>query len=223
MDIKLEKLELTNEGIKKLKGLADIYQKNLVVTLRDIEDKMKKTIASFAPKADVELEYLALPGTTANIFKDGFLSLREAIEGEDIAMVIEGDIIRAYYGDPQKINPLIGFTWWKTKDGNPIKRSTADGEAGEAWGTLLERWEFGGQPFTVVGRDGEMLTIAYVDKGVVKQASVTKQIPPATIEPYGMYSKGGKKMTGDLLMKFESTLKKSVRETGFKSSNIKII
>jgi len=210
---------LSNEGIAKLNNFVNIAQQKVSDALRNIETDLKDNIEKYAPAEGLELEYLALPGTTYNIFKDGFVSLKEAIRTEEIPILVEAEgIVKAYYGNVETMSPKIGFAWFKGKHGNSERRSTADGAAGEAWGELLRRWEFGGSAFTVVSRDGDTMNILYKVGGWTQKDSVDKQIPPATVEPFRMYSRGGTETQDKLIEEVKRTLKLGVVEAGFGSN-----
>lgn len=135
-----------------------------------IDTFVKEKIAQYAPSVQIEAKTISR-GMTAygmrgrsdgnRFFKDDFVSVREAIMQQKAIIKKKGDKILAEFGNPEWINPRIGF-YWLTKVGpNSLeKRSTLDAEAGEAWKHLIEAWEYGasgeggiaGRGFTVIRR-----------------------------------------------------------------------
>ncbi len=208
----IKKITLTDAGISKLKNFAEIAKNRLGDLLIELEDQIKDNIASYAPDEKAELYQISLPGTTYDIFKDNFLSLREAIKAEVVPIDNTDNRIFALYGNSEKMSPSIGFAWFKGTQGNAKKRSTTDSEAGEAWKTLLDKWEYGGT-FTVISRDGGLLTIAMNGKNPVRVESAIKTIPA-----HSMYGSGGKDSTKLLRNNAVSALKKAARESGFKTN-----
>lgn len=207
----INKITLTDSGIAKFRNFAEIAKNNLNKLLCDLEDRIKDAIAKYAPSEAGELYQLSLPGTPYDIYKNGFLSVQQAIKMEVIPVEIAGDKVYAMYGDPDKMNPQIGFVWFKGKKGKSEKRSTADGAAGEAWKSLLQKWEWGGS-FTVVSRDeGGQLTIAMQGKTPIRAESALKTIPA-----YNMYQSGGEDGYHILLSEAKQALEAGLKQSGFK-------
>ncbi len=180
-----------------------------------IDTFVKEKIAQYAPSIQVEARILSR-GMTAygmrgisrgnRFFKDNFISVREAIIQQKTIIKKKGDKILAEFGNPDWINPKIGF-YWLTKIGpNSLeRRSTLDAEAGEAWKHLIEAWEYGssgkggiaGRGFTVIRRRKDIAKGLYnlnVDnlKGKPVRASF-KQVPGrGKYNGFRMFERGAK-------------------------------
>jgi len=87
------------------------------------------------------------------------------------------------------INNEIGFAWMKKRGRRGLeKRSTMDAGAYQpTWGFLLQRWEYGGGPFTVRPRDEKGLL--YPGPGRRGYKAITKW---TTVKPYRMFERGMK-------------------------------
>jgi hypothetical protein len=134
-----------------------------------------------------------------------FIYVREAIMRQKSVIKKKGDMIIAEFGNPDWMNPRIGF-YWLTKIGpnNLQKRSTRDAEAGEAWRHLIEAWEYGasakggiaGSGFTVIRRREDINRGLYnlnVDSQLGKPVrAIFKQIPGrgSRYDGYRMFERG---------------------------------
>lgn len=118
-----------------------------------IDTFVKEKIAHYAPSVQTEARIISrgmtaygMRGLSYKRFYKGsdFKSVREAIMQQKAVIKKKGDKILAEFGNPEWINPRIGF-YWLTKVGpNSLeKRSTSDASAGEAWKHLIEAWEYG--------------------------------------------------------------------------------
>lgn len=222
--LSIKSARLTDSGANKFKNLESIAKMRLSALLENSSDEIKKKVASFAPDETEEAFALSYPSIPSdNFFKSQgqflFLSLREAIKTEEINIKSyhDGSLIKAYFGHVERLSPLIGFCWYKSKGGGSELRSTLDG--GEAWKNLLERWESGGSPFTVTSRDpGGLLTFYSIDAGErITVDSAEKYIPLAR-QPYTMYSAGSYFYRNTLLRRTRETLKESIAGAGFITS-----
>lgn len=222
--LSIKSARLTVEGVNKFKNLENFARMRLAALLENLSDEIKKKVASFAPDEAEEAFALSYPSIPSdNFFKSQgqflFLSLREAIKTEQINVrsYHDGSLMKTFFGHVESLSPLIGFCWYKGRRGSAELRSTLDG--GEAWKNLLERWEFGGSPFTVVSRDpGGLLTFFSIDAGErITVDSAEKYIPLAR-QPYTMYSAAGYFYRNTLLRRTREVLKESIAGAGFITS-----
>lgn len=219
--LSIKSAKLTDAGSNKFKNLENIAKMRLAALLENSSDEIKKKVASFAPDEAEEAFALSYPSIPSdNFFKSQggflFLSLREAIKSEEtnIRSYYGGSLVKAYFGHVERLSPLIGFCWYKGKRGGAELRSTLDG--GAAWKNLLERWEYGGSPFTVISRDpGGLLTFFSIDAGErITVDSAEKYIPLAR-QPYTMYSAAGYFYRNTLLRRTREVLIESIAGAGF--------
>jgi hypothetical protein len=219
--LSIKSAELTALGARKFKDLENIARMRIAALLENSSEEIKKKVASFAPDEVEEAFALSYPGVpNDNFFKSQggfqFLFLREAIKTEqiDTRSYSEGNVIKTYFGNVERLSSLIGFCWYHGSRGNAELRSTLDG--GQAWGNLLERWELGGSAFTVTARDsGDLLTFYSIDAGErITVDSAEKYIPLAR-QPYTMYQSGGYFYHNTLLRRTRETLKESIAGAGF--------
>lgn len=190
----LKNARLSASGINKLDRLADLSSRGIAAMLEDFAEELKERVAQFAPSEEEERFYLSTPGNDYDLYKreGGFLYLREAIIMEDVEVKDDGNKVTAEFGNADKMNPIIGFSWYHGygKYENKELRSTNDAEAGDAWRNLLQMWEYGGQTFMITPRDpDDALTIAKTAEGYIVVDSVMKTIP--SIQPFNMYNSAG--------------------------------
>ena len=192
--------KLTAQGEAKIRKAIRVAKDTSTHALKyGIDTFVKEKIAHYAPSAHAEAQILSrgmtaygIRGISYKRFYKGsdFISVREAIIQQKAIVKKKGDKILAEFGNPEWINPRIGF-YWLTKVGtNSLeKRSTSDAEAGEAWKHLIEAWEYGssgkggiaGRGFTVIRRRKDIAKGLYnlnVDsqKGKLVR-SIFKQVP----------------------------------------------
>ena len=205
---------LTAQGKAKIRKAIRVAKSVSANALKyGIDTFVKEKIANYAPSAQAEAKILSR-GMTAygmrglssgnRFFKDDFISVREAIIQQKAIIKKKGDKILAEFGNPEWINPRIGF-YWLTKVGtNSLeRRSTSDAEAGEAWKHLIEAWEYGasgeggiaGRGFTVIRRRKDIVKGLYnlnVDSQKGKPVrSIFKQIPgQGKYNGYRMFERG---------------------------------
>jgi len=222
--LSIKSARLTDSGVDKFRNLENIAKSRIAALLENSSDEIKKKVASFAPDEAEEAFALSYPSIPSdNFFKSQggflFLSLREAIKTEQINVrsYHDGSLIKAYFGHVESLSPLIGFCWYKGSRGSANLRSTLDG--GAAWKNLLERWEFGGSPFTVTSRDpGGLLTFYSIDAGErITVDSAEKYIPLAR-QPYFMYGSAAYFYRNTLLRRTRESLKEAIESAGFITS-----
>jgi len=206
----IKNAKLSAAGINKINRLADLAKRGVEAMLEDFSDAIKERVATFAPSEEEERFYLSTPGNDYNLYKreGGFLYLREAIITEDTVVKEANEIVSAEFGKAKEMNPKIGFGWYRGTGTNAEFRTTSDADAGPAWGNLLQLWENGGAPFTIVSRDGGSMTIARRGNEKVVVDSVTKTIP--SVQPFTMYQATGYYMQPVLRRKILEKLKEVI-------------
>lgn len=192
----IKSARLSESGRAKFDKFDKLAEAGLLAMLENVAQNVKERIAVNAPTPEREREILAgntFEGQDYDFFKSkdlGFLYLSDAILEEQIPVTRKGNIITAQFGNSKRLNQLIGFFWFHGygKYEKSEMRSTLDAEASPAWNNLLEMFEFGGQPMTILPRDkGDLLTIARTPSGeTIVVDSIEKTVPP-----FGMYQKGG--------------------------------
>jgi len=195
----IKKAQLSASGRRKFDTVLERLKSTLSAMLENNVPRLKDKIADFAPTIEEEAALISYPGSTHNFIKDRFIDLRTAIRNESYMVKILRNKLFVELGDPKKINPLIGFAWYhgNQKSNNLELRHSDDPEAGEAWGKLLETWEYGGSgPITITARDGGYLTLFGANEDTQglprKVESIVKHlawIPRG--QPFNMYQAGG--------------------------------
>ncbi len=161
--------QLTNQGRTKINKAIDIAKKEAANALKDgVNTFVKKKIADYAPNLRDEARIISrgmtdsgMRGISDKRFYKGsdFISVREAIIRQKAIIRKKGEIINAEFGNPDWINPRIGFYWLaKTGPNSLEKRSTSDAEAGEAWKHLIEAWEYGASAKGGIAGSGFVVT-----------------------------------------------------------------
>ena len=197
----IKNAKLSDSGRAKFDKLSKIAEAGLIAMLENAAQNVKERIAVKAPTPEREREILAgntFEGQDYDFFKSadlGFMYLSDAILKEQIPVTSDGNIITAKFGNSKRLNQIIGFYWFHGsrkslstgKYTESEMRSTLDAEASPAWNNLLEMFEFGGQPMTILPRDkGDLLTIARKPNGeTIVVDSIEKTVPP-----HNMYQKG---------------------------------
>ena len=209
-------VKLTAQGKAKIRKAIRVAKGVSANALKyGIDTFVKEKIVQYAPSIQAEASILSR-GMTAygmrglsggnRFFKDDFISVREAIMQQKAIIKKKGDEILAEFGNPEWINPRIGF-YWLTKVGpNSLeKRSTSDAEAGQAWKHLIEAWEYGssgkggiaGRGFTVIRRRKDIARGLYnlnVDSQRGKPVrAIFKQVPGrGKYNGFRMFERGAK-------------------------------
>lgn len=191
----IKNARLSESGRAKFDKLSKIAEAGLVAMLENVAQNVKERIAVNAPTPDREREILAgntFEGQDYDFFKSadlGFMYLSDAILKEQIPVTSDGNIITAKFGNSKRLNQLIQFFWFHGygKYEKSEMRSTLDAGASPAWNNLLEMFEFGGMPLTILPRNkDDALTIARTPSGeTIVVDSIEKTVPP-----FGMYQKG---------------------------------
>lgn len=210
--------KLTAQGKAKIRKAIRVAKGISAYALQyGINTFVKEKIAQYAPSIQDEARIISR-GMTAygmrglssgnRFFKDDFVSVREAIIQQKAIIKKKGDKILAEFGNPDWINPRIGFKWRTNLPkgmGNVETRSTSDTEAGEAWKHLIEAWEYGssgkggiaGRGFTVIRRQKDIAKGIYnlnVDSQRGKPVrAIFKQIPGrGKYNGFRMFERGAK-------------------------------
>jgi len=134
----------------------------------------------------------------------GQYSVKQAVLMEPVDIKREREVAKVYLGRTSLYNPgrnprfSIGFSW----RGGHQERSTDDPQAGQAWRTMLEKWELGGT-FPVTPRGPNFYLEP--ERGVLAKGMMK------TIPQFGMFRKGGQASREPLRKHIEGTVKKMIR------------
>ena len=205
----IENAVLSTSGQLRLSSLSKKASMVIVAMLENQVPRLKERIAEFAPTPQEEMDLISYPGSAYDFVKDTFIPVQTAIINERYFIDTISDVVTVKLGKCADIDPLIGFKWFH---GNAELRSSDDGDAGEAWRNMLERWENGGSgPFVITARDGGSLTIFKADEdthGLPRNPeAVMKDFPwlPRGM-PFTMYQNGGNAFRATLLARSKEAL-----------------
>jgi hypothetical protein len=239
------KFKLTKTGRHKIERAVRLARDEVMVSFkRGINRYVKRHVIAFAPTEQQE-RYFISRGMTREFGMAGtaqggrfykrphFKTVREAILREKPYGVRKArEIIYINFGNAEKMNPKIGF-WWRTNimigQGDwrePVRwtvRRSDDSDAGDAWKSLIQAWEWGaqhrggmaGMGFKVTRRPWDIeqgMIMLNIERGkAVKE--IIKRIPgPGAYEKgFQMFRRGAQKGKDNLGRYLRLRIRKRIR------------